>query len=146
MASSKSTAIGLLPPMTLTSRCSGESFIGLYGGADFYAKDVDGLKTEGAASLAVFLDMCREDGVDPRREFSGKFNLRVSPRLHADISSAAAAEGKSINQWITEVLDRAVQAWLLVSIWHNCVRCMRQASAQRLWPICLYFCANLWLA
>lgn len=85
-------------------------FIGLNGGADFYAKDVDGLKKEGATSLKVFLDMCKEDGVEPRKEYSGKFNLRLSPRLHEEISTAAAAEGKSLNQWVTETLDRAVQA------------------------------------
>lgn len=79
-------------------------------GADFYAKDVDGLKKEGATSLEVLLDMCKEDGVEPRKEYSGKFNLRLSPRLHEEISTAAAAEGKSLNQWVTETLDRAVQA------------------------------------
>ena len=44
-------------------------FAGLNGGADFYAADVDGLKREGALSLKVFLDMCREDGTAdaPRR-------------------------------------------------------------------------------
>lgn len=37
-------------------------FVGLNGGADFYARDIAGLRREGAASLEVFLDMCREDG------------------------------------------------------------------------------------
>lgn len=40
-------------------------FIGLNGGADFYAADIEGLRTEGAISLKVFLEMCREDGVPP---------------------------------------------------------------------------------
>ncbi len=40
-------------------------FAGLNGGADFYAKDVDGLRREGAISLRVFLETCAEDGVDP---------------------------------------------------------------------------------
>jgi len=39
-------------------------FVGLNGGADFYATDIEGLHKEGATSLHVFLDMCREDGVD----------------------------------------------------------------------------------
>ena len=43
-------------------------FVGLNGGADFYARDIAGLKAEGEASLKVFLDMCREDGVEPRKE------------------------------------------------------------------------------
>ena len=41
-------------------------FIGLNGGADFCAKDIAGLRKEGALSLKVFLEMCREDGVNPR--------------------------------------------------------------------------------
>ncbi len=40
-------------------------FVGLNGGADFYARDVSGLRREGAASLRVFLAMCEKDGVEP---------------------------------------------------------------------------------
>ena len=83
-------------------------FLGLNGGADFYAPDVAGLRREGAASLKVFLDMCREDGVEPRRQFSGKFHLRVPPALHAAIVEAAAADGKSLNQWVTDELSASV--------------------------------------
>ena len=79
-------------------------FVGLNGGADFYAKDIAGLKKEGALSLKVFLEMCREDGVEPRKQFSGKFNVRLPPELHATIAEAAAAQGKSINQWVTDEL------------------------------------------
>ncbi len=42
-------------------------FVGLNGGADFYAKDMAELRDEAATSLAVFLEMCREDGVEPRK-------------------------------------------------------------------------------
>ena len=83
-------------------------FVGLNGGADFHAPDVAGLRREGAASLKVFLDMCREDGVEPRRQFSGKFHLRVPPELHAAIVEAAAADGKSLNQWVTDELSASV--------------------------------------
>ena len=81
-------------------------FIGLNGGADFYAADIEGLKREGEVSLRVFLQMCAEEGVEPLRHFSGKFNVRVPPALHEDIVLAAAAEGKSLNQWVVEALDR----------------------------------------
>lgn len=73
-------------------------FMGLNGGADFHARDVAGLRKEGAVSLKVFLEMCQEDRVEPRRSYSGKFNLRISPELHANAAAAAAAEGKSLNQ------------------------------------------------
>ena len=38
-------------------------FVGLNGGADFYAADAEGLRREGAISLKVFMDACQEDGV-----------------------------------------------------------------------------------
>ena len=85
-------------------------FLELNGGADFYAKDVAGLKREGSTSLKVFLDMCREDGVEPRRRFSGKFNLRLPSDLHAAIATAAAAEGKSLNQWVMDELRAGVSS------------------------------------
>ncbi|MBI4763613.1 MAG: type II toxin-antitoxin system HicB family antitoxin [Deltaproteobacteria bacterium] len=80
-------------------------FIGLNGGADFYATSVDGLRKEGKKSLKIFLKMCVEDGVNPRRKFSGRFNLRISPNLHERIAALADASGKSINTWMVEALD-----------------------------------------
>lgn len=82
-------------------------FTGLNGGADFYAADIEGLKKEGATSLKVFLEMCEEDGVEPRKEYSGKFNVRIPSDLHADIVNAATAEGKSLNQWVVDTLASA---------------------------------------
>jgi predicted HicB family RNase H-like nuclease len=80
-------------------------FLGLNGGADFYASSVEGLRKEGRKSLKVFLKMCAEDGVNPRRKFSGRFNLRISPDLHERIAALADASGMSINAWMMEALD-----------------------------------------
>ena len=80
-------------------------FVGLNGGADFHAKDVDGLKCEGEISLRVFLDACAEEGVEPRKHFSGKFSLRIDPATHE-----AAANGQNLNQWATEAIRQAVLA------------------------------------
>lgn len=84
-------------------------FVGLSGGADFYAKDVDGLRREGEISLRVFLHACAEDGVDPQRHFSGRFSVRIDPKLHQAAATAAAAHGMSLNQWAAEALRQAVR-------------------------------------
>jgi predicted HicB family RNase H-like nuclease len=81
-------------------------FIGLNGGADFYAADVEGLRREGHVSLKVFLEHCEKEGVAPRKEYSGKFNVRIKPKTHEDLVIAAAAHGKSLNQWVSEALER----------------------------------------
>ena len=79
-------------------------FVGLNGGADFYAEDIKGLREEGEISLKVFLEICEEKGIEPRKEYSGKFNLRVPPPLHADLAAEAAAHNKSLNQLVLEKL------------------------------------------
>ncbi len=84
-------------------------FIGLNGGADFYAKDANGLKLEGEKSLEVFLQMCREDGVTPRKA-QGKFALRLDPETYHVASVAALASGKSLNQWITQAVKDAAHS------------------------------------
>jgi predicted HicB family RNase H-like nuclease len=33
--------------------------------------------------------------------------LRIDPDIHAAVASAAQVQGKSINQWASEVLDKA---------------------------------------
>ena len=83
-------------------------FVGLNGGADFYASDAVSLKQEGKISLDVFLRMCEEDGVSPKKPL-GKFALRLDPKTYYDASVAAAADGVSLNQWIAQTVREAVQ-------------------------------------
>ena len=84
--------------------------LGLTGGADFYGKDPGELRLEFRRSLAVFLEVCREKGIEPRRSYSGKFNLRISPDLHEKLAIVAEAEGKSINALAQEALQQRVAA------------------------------------
>lgn len=85
-------------------------FIALNGGADFYAKSVDDLITEGRTSLRVFLDLCQERGIAPFRTFSGRFNVRLDPHTHEAAVLAAAAENKSLNDWVAEAIAQAAAA------------------------------------
>ncbi|MCB8959156.1 MAG: type II toxin-antitoxin system HicB family antitoxin [Ardenticatenales bacterium] len=71
---------------------------------------IDTLRQEGEISLKVFLEMCAEDGVEPRKAYSGRFNLRIPADLHAALSIKAAATGKSLNQWVTELLEQSIQS------------------------------------
>src|SRR3972149_6296668 len=78
--------------------------LGMNGGADFYGKNPKELRAEFKKSLEVFLTVCKEKGIEPRRHFSGKFNLRISPELHEQLAIVAQAEGKSINTLAQEAL------------------------------------------
>ena len=82
--------------------------LGLSGGADFYGKNPKELRAEFKKSLAVFLEVCKEKGLEPRRHFSGKFNLRISPELHERLAIEAQAQGKSINTLAQEAIEERV--------------------------------------
>ncbi len=46
--------------------------LGLNGGADYYGKNPKELRAEFKKSLQVFLDVCKEKGIEPKRNFLGK--------------------------------------------------------------------------
>jgi predicted HicB family RNase H-like nuclease len=56
--------------------------LGISGGADFYGSSPDDVRPEFKNSLEVFLEVCKEQGIEPLRQYSGKFNLRIPPELH----------------------------------------------------------------
>ncbi len=83
--------------------------LGLNGGADFYGKNPNELRREFKKSLSTFLEVCAEQGISPKKEYSGKFNLRIPPELHSEIAARAIAEEKSINQWVADTLKVRLQ-------------------------------------
>lgn len=84
-------------------------FVGLNGGADFYAADVKSLKQEAETSLRVFLQVCEEQGIAPVKRYSGKFNVRLDPQLHGSLVAHAKASGHSLNALVSDTLGRIVR-------------------------------------
>lgn len=83
-------------------------FVGLNGGADFYADSVARMRVEGAKSLRLFLKTCRAAGIEPYKSYSGKFQVRVPESLHARAVETAAAEGVSLNQLIQRAIKHEI--------------------------------------
>ncbi|MBL0944662.1 MAG: type II toxin-antitoxin system HicB family antitoxin [Hydrogenophaga sp.] len=84
--------------------------LGLNGGADFYGRNPRELRAEFRKSLSAFLEVCKEKGIEPRRSYSGKFNLRIPAELHERLAIVAQAEGKSINTVAQEALQQRLAA------------------------------------
>jgi predicted HicB family RNase H-like nuclease len=55
-------------------------------------------------SVDDYLEFCAECGKEPEKPYSGKLALRTTPEIHQLVSRAAASEGKSVNQWISDTL------------------------------------------
>lgn len=84
--------------------------LGLRSIISFHGTTVRELQREFKSAINDFLRDCEEQGVAPEKPVSGKLLLRVPPEIHGAALVAAEASGKSLNQWATEVLRRAVQA------------------------------------
>jgi predicted HicB family RNase H-like nuclease len=81
---------------------------GPYPIATFEATDVEGLRTEFRRSVDEYLASCEEDGVEPRKPFSGKLNLRLGQDLHQRVALSAAESGVSLNRWILQALEERI--------------------------------------
>ena len=80
---------------------------GSYPIATFEATDAKRLREEFERSVDEYLAWCEEDGVEPRKPYSGKLNLRLGSELHAAVASAAMREHVSINSWIVRTLQES---------------------------------------
>lgn len=72
----------------------------------FYGASVKELKAEFATSIQVYLDVCKERGIQPEKPFSGNFMVRMDPDAHRAIALAAARAHMSVNKWVAEALAR----------------------------------------
>jgi predicted HicB family RNase H-like nuclease len=73
----------------------------------FQGRTLNELKAAFADAIADYIDWCRERGKEPERPYSGKFTLRISPELHRRVVAGAARNGKSINTFVAETLERS---------------------------------------
>ncbi|MCF0254443.1 MAG: type II toxin-antitoxin system HicB family antitoxin [Duodenibacillus sp.] len=83
-------------------------FIALSPAVAFSSKTVDGLRAQAEAALAEHLERCAQSGAGPERSYSGKFNVRLPPYLHASLASLAKARGESLNDLVIRAVAELV--------------------------------------
>jgi len=81
--------------------------IGIADSITFHGETVKELREDFRAAIDHYIADCAATGRSPLKAASGKMMLRVSPEIHARALSLAKASGKSLNQWVEEVLDKA---------------------------------------
>jgi predicted HicB family RNase H-like nuclease len=78
-------------------------------GITFEGSSVDELKTAFRDSVNDYLSWCSERGEDPDKPYSGKFNIRISPDLHAKAAVNAQARGESLNDFVTKAIEDEIE-------------------------------------
>lgn len=79
--------------------------IGIDDLVDFYAENVKELETEFQKAVDDYLEFCEEIGKEPQKEYSGTFNIRISPELHKQLTRKAEEEGVSLNRVVERALE-----------------------------------------
>ena len=75
----------------------------------FHGRTPGELRKELAASVRVYLGVCRERGIEPEKPYSGKFNVRLDPELHRKAALAAALSGKSLNALVSDAVAKETE-------------------------------------
>ena len=73
----------------------------------FHGAGVDELHADFEFAIDHYLEECKKEGRNPERPASGKLLLRLPPEVHAAAMIAAASAGKSLNQWVVNVVASA---------------------------------------
>ena len=55
-------------------------------------------------SIDDYISWCEEEGVEPEKPYSGRFNVRLAPQLHRKIAILAKQKRMSINSLVEKAL------------------------------------------
>lgn len=76
----------------------------------FHGESVVEIRHAFHEAVDFYLDTCIERMEKPEKPLSGKIMARITPELHGRAKSMAEAMGKSLNQFVTEAIERAVNS------------------------------------
>jgi len=88
-----------------------QCFIGHIAGirdtVGFHGDSVAKLRAAFEEAVDDYLETCAKVGKQPNRPYSGQFRMRLSPELHARAALVAETQGKSLNAWVSDVIEHA---------------------------------------
>lgn len=71
----------------------------------FQGTSVEELEKEFKNSVDDYLEWCKEDGIEPEKPYSGKFNVRFLPALHRKAAIAAKKLNMSLNSFVEKSVE-----------------------------------------
>lgn len=76
----------------------------------FHGESVAELRAAFVEAVDDYLETRKKLGQEPNHPYSGQFRLRLSPELHARAAMAAETQGKSLNAWVADVIEKSIAA------------------------------------
>ena len=76
----------------------------------FQGTTVDEIENAFHDSIDDYLEWCKEDGIEPEKPYSGKFNVRLTPLFHSQVAIAARKMNMSLNSFVEKSLQDEIAA------------------------------------
>lgn len=76
----------------------------------FHGETVTELRAAFNEAVDDYLVTCKKLEQAPNKPYSGQFRLRLAPELHARAAMVAEAHGKSLNTWVSDVIEKNIAA------------------------------------
>lgn len=80
--------------------------IGLRDVITFQGTTVNEIEKAFRDSVDDYIVWCKKRGEKPEKAYSGRFNVRTTPDIHANLALEAAKRGMSLNDIINERLQK----------------------------------------
>jgi len=75
--------------------------------------DVAELEKDFHNAIDEYILYCEENNLPIHKSYSGSFNIRIPQSLHAKASELAAERGISLNAYVRNAIEKAVQSQLV---------------------------------
>jgi predicted HicB family RNase H-like nuclease len=72
----------------------------------FQGRSVDEIRQAFRESVEDYLAFCAKRGEPADKPFSGKLMVRLTPELHRRLFIRAKRDGKSLNAWIADCIEK----------------------------------------
>ena len=73
----------------------------------FEGSSVAELEQDFKAAIDDYFETCRKISKEQEKPFKGAFNLRLDPSLHEILVTGAMSEGKTLNAFVKDVIQKA---------------------------------------
>lgn len=81
---------------------------GIDGLVNFEGDSVEELTNAFHDAVDDYLAYCKENGIEPKKQYSGSLNIRLTPEIHNKVAILAKKTGISINAFIKKAVENQI--------------------------------------
>jgi len=75
----------------------------------FEGDSVEKLRKDFHDAVEDYLEICKDLGKEPEKEYKGTFNVRIAPTLHRELAIYSTSNGKTLNSTVEEAIRNYIK-------------------------------------